>query len=178
MFFRPIPQFRFPQPPQRKRPARPRSTTKDHRLSHAFNYVTANRFYVEMESTLTSCFSSCQGLSAKNNTTLLKEGGLNTRQQILLGPVSHTEVTLSRGITNNLMFWQWLESSFRGGKKFQRRDVTILLFNQAGETMQAWTLVSAIPVGWKAPSFQASSTNLAIEELTLAFEELKVTRRQ
>ncbi|MGG6268112.1 phage tail protein [Leptolyngbya sp. AN03gr2] len=174
MFSRPRPQIRLSQ---RRQSAKSRPTTSD-RLSHAFNYVTANRFYVEMESTLTACFSSCQGLSAKNNTTLLKEGGLNTRQQVLLGPVSYTEVTLSRGITDSLMFYQWLETSFSGGKKFQRRDVTILLFNQAGETMQAWTLVSAVPVGWKAPSFQASSTNLAIEELSLAFEELKVVKRK
>ena len=32
----------------------------------------------------------------------------------------------------------------------------------------------AIPVGWKAPSLQANSTTVAIEELTLAYEGLTI----
>ena len=30
--------------------------------NNEFNYVTSNRFYVEIESTITACFSECSGL--------------------------------------------------------------------------------------------------------------------
>jgi phage tail-like protein len=60
--------------------------------------------------------------------------------------------------------------------KNQRRNVNILLFNQAGETMQCWTLIGAVPVGWKAPALQANANSAAIEELTLAYEGLKVQK--
>jgi hypothetical protein len=53
-----------------------------------------------------------------------------------------------------------------------------LVFNQAGETMQCWTLTGAIPVGWKTGSLQANSNAVAIEELTLAYEGLKVVAKQ
>jgi len=44
--------------------------------------------------------------------------------------------------------------------------------------MQCWTLIGAIPVGWKTPALQASSSTVAIEELTLAYEGLKVVAEQ
>jgi phage tail-like protein len=56
----------------------------------------------------------------------------------------------------------------------KRRNVSILLFNQAGKVMQNWTLVGAIPVGWKVDSLQASSDSVALEELTLAYEGMKI----
>jgi len=52
--------------------------------------------------------------------------------------------------------------------------VNILVFNQAGEIMRSWTLIGAVPVGWKAPALQADGNAVALEELTLAFEGLKV----
>jgi len=142
--------------------------------THSLNYIVANRFYVEMESQLTAWFSACQGLSVKNETTMLAEGGLLNQQRVLLGPAKFTEVTLTRGMTDSLLFWNWLQRTFRGGNQL-RRTVNILTFNQAGETMQCWSLIGAVPVSWKAPQLQASSTSLAIEEMTLAFEGLQIT---
>ncbi|MEM6519367.1 MAG: phage tail protein, partial [Cyanobacteria bacterium P01_C01_bin.70] len=37
-----------------------------------------------------------------------------------------------------------------------------------------WTLIGAVPVGWKADSLQARSETVALEELTLAYEGLKI----
>lgn len=151
-----------------------KSTAMNGLDAQVLNYVTANHFYVEIEEQLTACFTSCQGLSAKINTTLLKEGGVNDHQRILLGPTSYTEVTLSRGITNSLLFWNWLQAAMQGGTNI-RRHVNILVFSQAGETIQCWALRGAVPVGWKAAQLQASSTGVAVEELSLAYESLNVT---
>lgn len=52
--------------------------------------------------------------------------------------------------------------------------MNIIVFNQAGETMKSWTLIGAIPIAWKSPALQADGNAVAIEELTLAFEGLKV----
>ena len=140
-------------------------------------YILSQRFYVEMEQQLTAWFTGCQGLSVKNDTKIIKEGGVNYQQRVLLGRASFTEVTLSRGMTNSLTFWDWMASSYEGGSNI-RRSVNILTFNQAGETMQCWTLIGAVPTAWKAPALKATSTDVAIEELTLAFEGLKVVRER
>lgn len=144
--------------------------------SRETNYVTANRFYVEIQSQLTASFSECSGLGVKVKADPYLEGGVNDQQRILLGQPQFSEVTLKRGVTDDLEFWNWINQILSPGPK-QRRNVNILVFNQAGETMQCWTLIGAVPVGWKAPSLQASGSNAAIEELTLAYEGLKVTPR-
>ncbi len=143
------------------------------------NYVTSNRFYVEIESTITACFSECSGLGMQIKKETFMEGGVNDQQRIILGQTEFTDVTLKRGITSDLLFWTWISKILtprNGGTATSnhRRNVNILTFNQAGETMQCWTLIGAVPLVWKAPSLTADSSSVAIEELTLAYEGLKV----
>ena len=138
-----------------------------------FNYVTANRFYVEIDSEITASFSECAGLGITLQVQSITEGGVNDQQRLLLDAPQFSNVTLRRGVTNNLSFWSWLQKILEN-KTQQRRNVSILLFNQAGETMQCWTLIGAVPIGWKADSLQARAESVALEELTLAYEGLKL----
>jgi phage tail-like protein len=144
--------------------------------THELNYVTANRFYVEIGGSIAASFSECSGLDVQIDKETYFEGGVNDQQRIFLKQAKFSDVTLKRGITDDVIFWQWLEKFLSPDKK-ERRNVTIIVFNQAGETMQAWTLVGAVPVGWKTPSLQANSSTVAIEELTLAYEGLKVVAK-
>lgn len=159
----------------------------DNSQEHFLNYVTANRFYVEIESNITASFTECSGLGAKVKRETIFEGGLNYQQRVILGQTEFSDITLKRGITDDMTFWNWVvqtigaeqqsssqPSGSSGGSR--RRNINILLFNQAGETMQCWTLIAAVPVGWKAPALQANGNTLAIEELTLAYEGLNVTK--
>ena len=141
--------------------------------THELNYVTANRFYVEIDSEIKASFTECSGLGMAIDKDVYFEGGVNDQQRIFLKQTKFNDVTLKRGITDDLYFWGWVYEVLETTAK-KRLNVNILLFNQAGETMQTWTLIGAIPVGWKAPSLQANSNTVAIEELTLAYEGLKV----
>jgi phage tail-like protein len=143
------------------------------------NYVTANRFYVEIESSITACFTECSGLGVQIKYDKLMEGGVNEQQRILLGKAEFSEVTLKRGLSDDLVFWNWISEKLLQSQKTTqikpaRRNVNILTFNQAGECMQCWMLIGAVPVGWKAPSLAADSGSVAIEELTLIYEGLQV----
>ncbi|MGL5131458.1 MAG: phage tail protein, partial [Planktothrix sp.] len=98
------------------------------------NYITVNRFYVEMESEVKASFSECSGLGVNVKKETYLEGGVNNQQRIILGHAEFTDVTLKRGMTDDLTFWQWINSVLSGIPN-SRRNVNILLFNQAGETM-------------------------------------------
>jgi phage tail-like protein len=121
------------------------------------------------DSTIVACFTECSGLSAKVNFETYFEGGNNSQQKIFLGHTSFSEITLKRGVTDDLSFWTWFTATTS-----RRRNIRILLFNQAGETRQCWSLIGAVPVSWQAPSLQADGSNVAIEELTLAIEGMTV----
>lgn len=135
------------------------------------NFITTNRFYVEMESSLKASFSECSGLDVQIDKEVYFEGGVNEQQRIFLKQTKFGDLTLKRGMSDDLTFWDWLNKLLKD-RQAERRDINILLFNQAGETVQAWTLHGAAPVGWKTPTLQAESNAVAIEELTLAYEGL------
>ncbi len=146
--------------------------TNSSRFARAESYVTTNHFYVEMlpTATIVAGFTECSGLSESVDTDKFFEGGVNDQKRILLKQTSFTEVTLKHGVTNDLSFWRWFTATTN-----RRRNIRILLFNQAGETRQCWTLIGAVPVGWTAPSLQADGNSFAIEELKLAIEGLTVS---
>ncbi|ACK70069.1 conserved hypothetical phage tail protein [Gloeothece citriformis PCC 7424] len=137
------------------------------------NYLSANRFYVEIKSEIKACFSECSGVGVQIEKEVYLEGGVNDQQRVFLKQAKFNDITLKRGITDDMIFWQWISQVLKGEPK-QRQNVRILVFNQAGETLQSWTLIGAIPIGWKAPSLQANSNTVAIEELTLTYEGLNI----
>ncbi|MEM9484031.1 MAG: phage tail protein [Cyanobacteria bacterium P01_F01_bin.116] len=142
-------------------------------MTEPFNYVTANRFYVEIDGLISASFSECSGIGVTLKTQSIVEGGVNGQQRFFIDDPEFSNVVLKRGITDNVDFWKWIKAVLTNTSK-QRRNVSILLFSQTGETIQAWTLVGAIPVGWKADALQASAESVALEELTLAYEGLKI----
>ncbi len=142
------------------------------------NYVSTNRFYIEMESTIKASFSECSSIGIDIEPVTYLEGGVNDQVRLMLGDPKFSPITLKRGVTNDLIFWEWMKNILDPAKKVERRNVNIVVFNQAGETMQCWTLLGAVPVGWKAPAMQASQNEIAVEELTLGYEGLQVSDSQ
>jgi phage tail-like protein len=139
------------------------------------NFVTTNRFYVEIEGEIAASFTECGGLGVQIKKNVFHEGGVNNQQRIYLGQTDFTDVTLKRGLTDHPGFWNWMNRIFDEKEKpIERCNVNILLFDRSGATMMSWTLIGAIPVGWKTPPLQADGNAVAIEELTLAYEGLKV----
>lgn len=123
---------------------------------HELNYVLPNRFYVEIDSELTASFMQCSGLGFTMKKNSYNEGGVNEQERIYLGPVTFSDVTLQRGITDSLVFWDWAWSSIDPARPTTRRNVNIVVFNPAGDTMQCWTLIGAVVTGFKGPQLMAN----------------------
>jgi phage tail-like protein len=143
---------------------------------NVLNYVTTNRFYVEMDSAITAAFSECTGLDVQIEKDVYQEGGVNHQQRIFLKHTKFNDLTLKRGMTNDPVFWEWVSQSLMAGDR-RRRNISILVFNQAGEAVQVWRLIGAVPIAWKTPALKADSTTVALEELVLAYEGLDVKHK-
>src|SRR5215510_15433681 len=52
-------------------------------------------------------FAECDGLEMTMEPKTVREGGNNTQQIRLVGPVSYGNLTLKRGMTPNLDLWKW-----------------------------------------------------------------------
>ena len=85
-----------------------------------------------------------------------------------------TDVTLKRGVIGSLNLYQWL-NDIRNGDQKAFRTVTIQLQNEDQTAVVAtWKLLRARIIKNVNGPFNAKGTDVAMEELTLAYERLEM----
>lgn len=85
-----------------------------------------------------------------------------------------TDVTLKRGIIGSLELYQWL-NDIRNGDQNALRTVLIHLQNEDHtQVVQTWKLLRARIVKHVSGPLNAKGCDVAIEELTLAYERLEM----
>jgi phage tail-like protein len=92
----------------------------------------------------------------------------------LAGLTRVADVTLKRGIIGSLDLYQWLDQ-VRSGDQGAVRNVTIQLLSEDRTALvQTWKLLRARIVKHVSGPFNAKGTDVAMEELTLAYERLEL----
>lgn len=84
-----------------------------------------------------------------------------------------SDVTLKRGVIGALDLYGWL-NDIRNGNQNSRRTVTIQLQNEQHEVVQTWKLLRARIVKHTSGPFNARASDVAIEEIVLAYERLEL----
>ena len=125
------------------------------------------RFRIQLEGLEVGGFSEVTGLEAVVETTTYREGGENSFEHKLAGPVAYPRnVTLRRGLTDSTDLWDWLDQVGLG--LVIRRNLTIMLLGADGEPALLWDCRGAFPVRWSGPELNAASPVVAFETLELA----------
>lgn len=84
------------------------------------------------------------------------------------------DVTLKRGLIGSLDLFTWLDQ-IRNGDPKALRTVTVKLMNEDHtEVVQTWKLLRARVVKHTSGPFNAKGSDVAIEEIVLAFERLEM----
>lgn len=85
-----------------------------------------------------------------------------------------TDVTLKRGIIGSLNLYQWL-NDIRNGNQNAIRNVVVHLQNEDHSAIvQTWKLMRARIIKHISGPMNAKGTDVAMEELTLAYERLEM----
>jgi phage tail-like protein len=85
-----------------------------------------------------------------------------------------TDVTLKRGVFGALNLYQWLDD-IRNGSQNAMRTVTIQLQNEDhSAVVQTWKLLRARIIKHTSGPMNAKGTDVAMEELVLAYERLEM----
>jgi phage tail-like protein len=85
-----------------------------------------------------------------------------------------TDVTLKRGIIGSLSLYRWLDQ-IRSGDQGALRNVVIQLQNEDHTTIvQEWKLLRARIIKHTSGPMNAKGTDVAMEELVLAYERLEM----
>ncbi|MGZ5443045.1 MAG: phage tail protein [Thermoanaerobaculia bacterium] len=128
-------------------------------------------FRVEIEGIGEAVFTECTGLGASIQVIQYAEGRSPVVRQIP-GPVRYGNATLNYGLTSSPALWEWMFSGLRGN--VTRHNVSIILLDTTGtREVMRWNLQRAWISQWRAAQLDALGQDVAIESITLVFEQLE-----
>jgi phage tail-like protein len=92
----------------------------------------------------------------------------------ITGMNKSTDVTLKRGVIGSLNLYSWL-NDIRNGDQGALRTVTVqLMAEDHSSPVMTWTLLRARIIKYTCGPLNAKGTDVAMEEMVLAYERLEV----
>ena len=120
-------------------------------------------------------FQECSGIGMEVTVAEYRNG--NERENSvrkITGLNKATDVTLKRGVIGSLNLYEWL-NAIRNGDQKAYRDVVIQLQNEDHTAVvQEWTLKRARIIKHTSGPLNAKGTDIAMEELVVAYERLEM----
>jgi phage tail-like protein len=120
-------------------------------------------------------FQECSGIGMEVTVSEYRNGNEKENSvRKITGMNKSTDVTLKRGVIGSLNLYQWL-NQIRNGDQSALRTVTIQLQNEDHTAVvQTWKLLRARITKHTSGPLNAKGTDVAMEELVLAYERLEM----
>ncbi len=128
----------------------------------------AYTFFVEISGIVQASFSECSGLEASIEVQEYSEGGLNSYVHKLPGRVKYADLTLKHGTAGSDDLWKWFQDVAQG--KVERKNISIVLYDPAGNEVRRWSFAGAYPIRWTGPELRAGEGKVAIDTLVLVHQ--------
>jgi phage tail-like protein len=128
-------------------------------------------FQIEIDGIPRGAFAEASGLTAEGDAVDYREGtDLQNSVRKLPGLRKFTNLTLKRGYIKDGSLWRWFGNIAAG--QADRRNVTIVLMNEAHQPVLRWHAENAWVNKIEGPSVKASGNEVAIESVELVHEGL------
>lgn len=131
-------------------------------------------FGIEMQGTVKGFFTECSGLGSEHE--VIEHKVVNEQGQQIIqkqpGRMKWQEVTLKRGITDNMDVWNWRKDVEDGKVEEARRNGSIVMFDQELKEVARWNFERAWPSKVTGPQLQSDSNAVGIEEMVIQHEGL------
>lgn len=120
-------------------------------------------------------FQEISGIGMEVTVSEYRTG--NSRENSVMkitGMNKASDVTMKRGVIGSLNLYKWLDE-IRNGNQNALRTVTVQLQNEDhSEVVQTWKLMRARITKHTTSALNAKGTDVAMEELVLAYERLEM----
>ncbi|MER6781487.1 MULTISPECIES: phage tail protein [unclassified Streptomyces] len=129
-------------------------------------------------------FQECAGLALEADVREYLQGGANDEVVRRIGRVRLQPLVLKRGMliaadggSADTSLWDWLHGMVAGGAPVPRYDGDVEVLDPAGRRVVAhWTFVRGLPLKITGPTLNARTGEIAVEELHIAHEGLRLER--
>jgi len=130
-----------------------------------------NRFIVEIDGVSQAGFREATIPDVSTDPIEYREGNEAPTVRKIPGLIKYGNITLKWGITNSMDMYNWykeaiLDSKFNGARK----NISILLLDEEGNEANRWNFVNCWPTKYNAPDTNATTSEIAIEEMEIVNE--------
>jgi phage tail-like protein len=132
-------------------------------------------FLVDLGDGQSAGFQEVSAIEASVDVVEYRNGNAKENSVVkLTGLNKSSNVIMKRGVIGSLNLYQWF-NDVRNGNPAALRNVTIQLQNEDHtDVVQTWKLLRARVVKFTAGPFNAQSSDVALEEIVLAYERLEL----
>jgi phage tail-like protein len=132
-------------------------------------------FLVDLGDGVAAGFQEIGAISSEVDVVEYRTGNARENSVVkLTGLNKASDVTLKRGVIGSLDLYNWF-NQVRNGDPAALRTVTIRLQNEDHtEVVQTWKLLRARVVKFTSGPFHAQSSDVALEEIVLAYDRLEL----
>ena len=132
-----------------------------------------HNFLVEIDGITEAGFQECSGLDSSTDAVDYREGSDPSHVRKLMGLNKFSAITLKRGVTDSQALWNWRQNVLDGKPDEEtRKNVSIVLLNEARQEKWRWNLRRAWPSKYTGPTLNATSNDVAVEALEITHEEV------
>ena len=128
-------------------------------------------FLVETDGVLQAGFSEATGLGSEQDVTEYRNGNEDITMRKLPALKKFSNVVLKRGVMTGQDFLDWRKTVEDGN--IDRRDVSIVVLDEAREEQVRYNLSNAWPCKWTGADLKANANEVAIETLELCHEGVR-----
>ena len=124
-------------------------------------------------------FQECSGLEIEMEVKEHLEGGNNSAVVRQVGRAKFVNLVLKRGMFYgagqvNRDLWTWLQDIVNGVRPVARYNGMVQVMSVGNEVAATWTFDRGLPVRVRGPELNAKTGEVAIEELHIAHEGLRL----
>jgi phage tail-like protein len=128
-------------------------------------------------------FAECSGLDLEMDVGEYVEGGRNNGVVQRAGRAKVARIVLRRGMLYpaggqvNTELWQWLQDVLDGVRPIRRYDGIVTVLDEKLQPVATWKFTRGLPAKLVGPQLNARTGEVAIEELQIAHEGLRMEVR-
>ncbi len=132
------------------------------------------QYAVEIQGKVSGYFTECSGLGSEHEVVEHKVVDSRGKEvtQLIPGRLKWERIVLKRGITDSMDIWDWRRKVEEGKVDEARANGSIVMMDQHLNPVARWNFENAWPVKVSGPTMKSDSSEIGVEELTIAHEGL------
>jgi phage tail-like protein len=117
-------------------------------------------------------FNEVSGLELEIPPIEYRTGAEDITVRKIPGLKKFTNITLKRGITGSVNFWNWVVEALNG--KVRRTSGSIVMLDENRQEVMRWNFDRGWPTKYTGPTLSAGKNEIAMETLVLSVESLTI----